>query len=117
MKVIQELELIENIKIPALKQKILDLKPVGGTALSAGKLFFSFALFLFANPLVALKKSTRLFDEVKKDEKGYKASENTILVMTDLVPTKDASTVTFINTVRKNANDRLYTSIIGIGAV
>eukprot|EP00026_Physarum_polycephalum_P001503 Phypoly_transcript_01505.p1 GENE.Phypoly_transcript_01505~~Phypoly_transcript_01505.p1 ORF type:complete len:1013 (+),score=195.00 Phypoly_transcript_01505:247-3285(+) len=97
--VVQDLELVENIKIPQLKQKILGLKPSGGTALSA-----------------ALKKSTRLFDEVKKDETRYKASENTIFVMTDLVPTKDASTATFINTVRKNATDRLYTSIIGIGA-
>jgi hypothetical protein len=65
----------------------------------------------------AFKRSTRLFDEVKKDTTQYRASENAIFVMTDLVPTKDASTTTFINTVRKNATDRLYTSIIGIGAV
>ena len=85
-------------------------------------LFISYILFLslllyFLSCFAAMKKSTSMFAGVKNDKEKYQASENTIIILTDLVPTKDVSTNTFVTTVKRNAQERLYTTIVGIGSV
>jgi hypothetical protein len=64
-----------------------------------------------------MKKSTSMFAELKKEKEKYLAGENAIVILTDLVPTNNVSTITFVTTVQRNARDRLYTTIIGVGSV
>lgn len=97
--VLQNLDFLEKIDVSNLKKKLLDIKPSNGTALTS-----------------ALRESTRLFEHERKNASEYRSRENTILFMTDFTPGKDASTNTFIKLVRANAQERLYTSVIGIGA-
>lgn len=59
-----------------------------------------------------------MFDEVKKDKDEYKKRENTIVVLTDVVPSaKDVTTSTVVNIIQKNSLNSLFTTVVGIGSV
>ncbi|MBU0976168.1 VWA domain-containing protein, partial [Patescibacteria group bacterium] len=81
----------------AIKNHILELTPRGSTNMEAG-----------------LEKGTKLFDEfLDVDQTGY---ENRVIFLTDAMPnTGDTSEAGLLGMTQKNAENKIYTTFIGIG--
>ncbi len=91
----KELNLISDTNKEAIKNHILEIKPQGGTNFSAG-----------------YNKGTELFNEYLNDE-NY---QNRIIVITDAMPNVgDTSSTGLMGNIEKNAKNKIYTSLIGVG--
>jgi Ca-activated chloride channel family protein len=91
------LSLVGNTNMNKIKNHILDLQPMNGTNMEAG-----------------MKMGTSLFDEyLDADQSEY---ENRIIFLTDAMPNIGYyGKEDLLEMVNKNANDKIYTSFIGIG--
>lgn len=91
----KELNLISDTNTEAIKNHILEIEPQGGTNFSEG-----------------YKKGTKLFEKYL-DEKDY---QNRIIVITDAMPNSgDITSTGLMGMIEKNAEDKIYTSLIGVG--
>lgn len=88
--------LIEKTDIGKIKEHILEIKPQGGTNFDAG-----------------YTSGTELFTEEMLNNSEY---ENRIIVITDAMPNLGTtSRGTLTEKVKKNAENKIYTTFIGVG--
>ena len=91
----KKLNLISDTNTEAIKNHILEIEPQGGTNFSGG-----------------YKKGTKLFEKYL-DDKDY---QNRIIVITDAMPNSgDITSTGLMGMIKKNAEDKIYTSLIGVG--
>lgn len=92
----KEITMINETDVKALKGHILEIEPKGGTNFEAG-----------------YEKATELFkDEFLKDEEY----ENRIIIITDAMPnTGTTSKNGLLKFIETNANNKIYTSLVGVG--
>lgn len=91
----KELNLISDTNTEAIKNHILEIEPQGGTNFSEG-----------------YKEGTNLFKKYL-DDKNY---QNRIIVITDAMPNSgDITSTGLMGMIKKNAEDKIYTSLIGVG--
>lgn len=95
--VAKELNINSEIDLNAIKEHILEVGTCGGTNFEAG-----------------YKDATELFKDYEfKNNDEY---ENRIIVLTDAMPNiGDTSNKSLLGMVRKNAEDGIYTTFLGIG--
>ena len=94
--VAKPLNLVGETDIDAIKEHVLDIKPLGNTNFSAG-----------------YEDSTNLFSKEMLNDSEY---ENRIIVITDAMP--NLGTVSkggLAESIKKNADKGIYTSFIGVG--
>ncbi|MDD3647273.1 MAG: VWA domain-containing protein [Candidatus Dojkabacteria bacterium] len=93
----KKLTYTKETDMEAIKKHILDLTPRGSTNMEAG-----------------MEKGTELFDRfLDADQTEY---ENRIIFLTDAMPnTGDTSETGFLGMTRTNAQNKIYTTFIGIG--
>ena len=91
------ISLVSNTDMEAIKDHILEIKPMGGTNFEAG-----------------YKKATELFSEYKNsDADEY---ENRIIVITDAMPNYGTTSKEgLLSYVEENSGDGIYTTFIGVG--
>lgn len=91
------ISLIGETDVEAIKNHILEIQPQGGTNFESG-----------------YTKATELFEEFSNiDSNEY---ENRIIVITDAMPNYGTTSKTgLLSYVEKNANDKIYTTFIGVG--
>ncbi|MEW6381725.1 MAG: VWA domain-containing protein [bacterium] len=91
------LRLVGETDMQAIKDHVMELTSRGGTNMSAG-----------------MKKGTELFNEyLDIDHSQY---ENRIIFLTDAMPnTEDTSETGLLGMAKKNANNKVYSTFIGIG--
>ena len=91
----KKLNLISDTNTEAIKNHILEIEPQGGTNFSEG-----------------YKEGTKLFKKYL-DDKNY---QNRIIVITDAMPNSgDITSTGLMGMIKKNAEDKIYTSLIGVG--
>lgn len=92
------LNLVADTRLDKIKDHILEIKPRGGTNMEAG-----------------LQKGTQLYKEVLEDLDNDEY-ENRIIFLTDAMPNLgNTSEQSLLSLTKKNAQQRIYTSFIGIG--
>lgn len=94
--VAKPLNLVGETDIDAIKEHVLDIKPLGNTNFSAG-----------------YKDSTNLFSKEMLNDSEY---ENRIIVITDAMPNiGNVSKEGLAQSIKENADKGIYTSFIGVG--
>lgn len=87
---------VEETDIEAIKRHILEINANGGTNIEAG-----------------LSEATELFQNHLEENEEY---ENRIIFLTDAMPnTGDTTVPRFLEIIRDNASNKIYTTAIGIG--
>ncbi len=94
--VAKPLNLVGETDIDAIKEHVLDIKPLGNTNFSAG-----------------YEDSTNLFSKEMLNDSEY---ENRIIVITDAMPNiGNVSKEGLAQSIKENADKGIYTSFIGVG--
>lgn len=91
----KKISMISETNTEAIKNHILEVEARGGTNFSAG-----------------YQEGTSLFEGYLEDE----SYQNRIIVITDAMPnTGDTSSTGLMGMIEKNADNKIYTSLIGVG--
>src|SRR6056297_1408552 len=91
------LNLVENTDMEAIKDHISELKPRGGTNMSAG-----------------MKEASKLYEDKKNiNQEEY---ENRVIFLTDAMPNLgEVGEESLLGITRDNSQDKIYSTLIGIG--
>ncbi|MEW5804946.1 MAG: VWA domain-containing protein [bacterium] len=95
--VAKPLRLVGETDMEAIKSHVLELRSHGGTNMSSG-----------------MRKGTELFDNYRNID--YTRYENRIIFLTDAMPNRGETSETgLLGIIEKNANNKIYSTFIGIG--